>query len=158
MMARDHTPICHACIREARLTNGSEVYPGHKEAAKRKVYICDGCSARVGVHAGTTKPLGTLADAETAAARTYLHAAIDPLWQNADRAHGIKTSAGVRARQMARDRVYSFLSDRLGIDRRDCHIGEFDLARCRAAGKAMQGITYSQICDYAAARLRKGVG
>jgi len=49
------------------------------------VYVCENypnCDSFVGVHKGTTKPLGTLANAELRDYRKQCHAAFDNLWRS----------------------------------------------------------------------------
>lgn len=143
-----HAPICPACTRAARLSSGSEIYPHRADLAGVPVWICDGCGARVGCHPGTTKPLGTPANEQLRKARILLHERmIDPLWrEGADAFYQEGDSAAKRRlRQVARARVYAFLAHRLGIKRKDCHTGLFDLDTCRRAWRALDGVSYSQV-------------
>lgn len=50
------------------------------------LFVCpkDGCDAYVGVHAGTSKPKGSLANAELRRLRSEVHAVFDPLWRSND--------------------------------------------------------------------------
>ena len=45
------------------------------------VYLCRNCGAYVGVHKGTDKPLGRLADAELRRWKMAAHNAFDPIWK-----------------------------------------------------------------------------
>lgn len=155
-------PICSACARSARLTSGREIYPHRPDLHDKPVWRCDGCGAYVGCHPGGTRPLGTPAGPELRAARMKLHdRMIDPLWQTADKSGGYEAATkGSRRRiqRRARDRVYLFLADRLGIAREDCHTGMFDLDRCRAAWRALQGVTYPEIRAWAQQNERRVAG
>lgn len=44
------------------------------------------------------------------------HAAFDPIWKSG---------------QKKRGSAYAWLCDRLGIDKKDCHIGMFDVDMCK---------------------------
>ncbi|WP_084539622.1 zinc-finger-containing protein [Azorhizobium doebereinerae] len=146
-------PICPACGNAARLTDGSEIYQHRPDLHLKPIWKCDGCGAYVGCHPGGTRPLGTPADAELRVARSKLHEQmIDPLWRTAD-VSGEYGAANDRSRRRirakARVRVYDFMSHRLGIPRDECHTGLFDIERCRAAWRALQGITYPEIRAWA---------
>ena len=143
----------HCCGKPTRLTNGREIYPHLPRLASKPIYTCDQCGARVGCHPGTTDPLGTPANAELRRARMELHnRMIDPLWQTADRSGGYQPEdekARRRIRRSARTRVYEFLADRMGITRDECHTGMFDMEQCRAASRALKGVTYFEIREWA---------
>jgi hypothetical protein len=150
-------PLC--CGKRARLTSGAEVYPYRPDLRDKPIWKCDGCGGYVGCHPGTQKPLGIPANAELRQARMLLHERIiDPIWKTADQLPDYRPEDGLarhRIRQTARVRVYSFLADRLGIDRKACHTGMFDLEQCRAAWRALRGVTYQQIREWAHERRQK---
>lgn len=98
------------------LVSGNVVYPHRRDLGHRQFYLCKPCDAYVGVHVGTTKPLGRLANRELRLAKMAAHAAFDPLW----RGQGHKK----------RKEAYGWLADTLGIEREDCHIGRFDVPLC----------------------------
>ncbi|KAA2237813.1 hypothetical protein F0L46_08570 [Salinarimonas soli] len=160
-------PICRTCNQAARLTTKAEIYPNRPDLAEKAIWICEGCGARVGCHPGTTTALGFPAGPELRAARGLLHdQLIDPLWRNAwrepcyaaaprsageaDRAKGKHRRVCIN--RAARSRVYAFLADRLGIPGAECHTGMFDLERCRAAWRALRGVTYREIRVWAQER------
>lgn len=77
---------CCGCDREvlARLTSGTEVYPGRRDLSALPFWICDRCGNFVGCHHKTdnpTRPLGCIPTPEVKNARRHLHALLDPLWQ-----------------------------------------------------------------------------
>ena len=53
--------ICDYCGKPAQFVDSASVYHGHSYGM---VYYCPDCQAWVGVHKGTDRPLGRLADAE----------------------------------------------------------------------------------------------
>lgn len=149
-------PECRACARATRLTDGREIYPHSPDLWTNNVYVCDGCGAYVGCHEDSIRPLGTPAGPELRRARILLHEQmIDPLWQTADRC-GLYLPEDEQARQtiktVARSRVYAFLGHRLDLKRAETHVSMFDLQRCRAAWRALQGVTYRDIRDWSHAR------
>jgi hypothetical protein len=108
-------PVCDYCKRPAILTNGKEVYPHRPDLAEKLFWYCPDCKAWVGVHAGSTRPLGRLANKELRQAKMRAHSAFDPLYQNG---------------AMKRNSAYKWLGDTLGIPRRECHIGMMDVDMC----------------------------
>ena len=78
---------CCGCKQdtEARLTDGSEVYPHRKDLYSLPFWKCDKCGNFVGCHHKTkdrTRPLGCIPTQEIKAARQKIHRVLDPLWQS----------------------------------------------------------------------------
>lgn len=107
---------CQYCNGEARLVDSSIVYG----KSYGLIYFCQPCDAYVGIHKGTTTPLGTLANRETRFWRNRAHAAFDPLWK--------KDSPARRFEK--RGHAYQWLAEQLGIPVQQCHIAMFDRDRC----------------------------
>ena len=84
------------------------------------MYLCRNCMAYVGVHKGTDKPLGRLANAELRYWKKRAHAVFDPLWQRG-RFRGHRNAA------------YGWLAQKMGLPVEQTHIGMFDVAQCRKA-------------------------
>ena len=106
---------CPYCGREAALVDSSEVY----SKSYGKIWLCHPCSAWVGVHKGTDRPLGTLADDTTRHARKMAHRRFDPIWKSKKQGRG-----------KARSKAYAWLAEELGITPAGCHIGLFDVETC----------------------------
>ncbi len=87
------------------------------------IYLCRPCNAYVGVHKGTDKALGRLANAELRHWKKKAHRYFDILW----RAKWI--SEGCSKRE-ARTSGYKWLSQELDIPLDRCHIGMMDVAEC----------------------------
>ncbi len=104
---------CPYCHQPAVFVDSAEVY----RRSYGMIYLCRPCRAWVGVHDGTDKPLGRLADAELREWKILAHAAFDPYWQNGGRG--------------TRRRAYAALAATLGLSSDDCHIGLFDVDLCR---------------------------
>ena len=121
---------CPYCDRPAELVTGATVYPPRMDLIDLRFWRCAPCGASVGCHkAGAwmwvggervvsdgTLPLGRLATAELRWAKSAAHAAFDPLW---------------KARRMTRRSASQWLAGKLGVSYDNCHIGMFDLDRCR---------------------------
>lgn len=112
---------CPYCECPAGMVTGKVVYPHRPDLHDKLFYMCAPCFAWCGVHEGTTKPLGRLADAELRHAKQRVHAVLDPLWLN------------TKKRGKARGRCYAKLAMALGISVDDCHVGMFDVTTCNRA-------------------------
>ena len=110
---------CDYCGGNAHLVDSKEVYG----RSYGMIYLCRTCNAYVGVHKGTTKPLGRLANVELRKAKISAHTAFDSLWKR-------KIELAKCSKFQARKAGYKWLAQELGIDGKDCHIGMFDVAMC----------------------------
>lgn len=118
--------LCPYCDQPASLVAGRAIYPYSRDLATKPYWFCAPCKAWVGCHDGTTRPLGRLANAELRSWKQAVHAAFDPLWQAKMRRDGC-------TKGKARGAGYKWLAEQLGIDRKRCHVGMFDVATCRRA-------------------------
>jgi hypothetical protein len=122
--------FCDYCGNEACLTRGKDIYPNMPSVHRLSFWKCTPCQAWVGCHkrgawtvqadgsrlvSDGTLPMGRLAKADLRDAKRRAHRAFDPLWQNAG---------------LSRRVAYAWLAHQLRIPVVDCHIGEFDAARC----------------------------
>jgi len=76
--------FCCACKSDvnARLTNGSEIYPHRSDLSSIPFWKCDDCGNFVGCHHKTSKPtqpLGHIPTPEIRKARQHIHMILDPL-------------------------------------------------------------------------------
>lgn len=95
-----------------RLSTGQEAYPHRPDLAGKLIWFCE-CKATVGCHPGTNRPLGAPAGQETKWARMAAHVCFDDIWES---------------KEMSRKSAYKWLADQLGIDAKNCHIGNMDKA------------------------------
>lgn len=109
------TVICQYCGREAEFVDSAEVYDGRSYGM---IYLCRHCDAYVGVHKGTDRPLGILANKELRRWKNAAHAAFDPLW---------------RSGKYKRRTAYKLLSEKMGMPKERTHIGMFDIEQCKQA-------------------------
>lgn len=87
------------------------------------IYICCNyptCNSFVGVHKGTDKALGRLANQQLRNLKKEAHKYFDMLWK-------YKVRLGDR---WARSKGYKWLSEQLGLPMNETHIGWFDEQTC----------------------------
>lgn len=107
--------ICRYCGSPVVYTSNAEIYG--KEYGTGKCYLCRNCRAFVGVHPGTNKPLGTLANEELRRYRQATHYWFDQIWKKP-------------LRLTTRYKAYAWLSEQLGISKEKTHIGMFEKEEC----------------------------
>lgn len=103
--------ICPYCSKPAEYVDSDVIYG----QSYGMIYLCRPCNAYVGVHEGTNRPLGTLADEKTRWWRKKAHRHFDHIW---------------KGKSMNRKAAYSWLAEKLGINVNDCHIAMFDAVMC----------------------------
>lgn len=116
--SRQKAPVCPYCGRQSVLRSAEFVYGDNTISVGSLLYVCSGypvCKAYVGVHEGTKRPKGTLADSELRNKRIRAHHAIDRI---------------VKEGCMSKDGVYSWLSSRFNIPYEETHIGYFSDYLC----------------------------
>ena len=113
---------CDYCGNPAELVTGRVIYPHRPILYKLRFWRCVPCDAYVGCHKKTKKPvpLGRLANQELRKWKMKAHTSFDDVWK-----HG----------KMNRMEAYKWLSDKLKIKLKDCHIGMFDSIMCRQVVK-----------------------
>jgi len=104
--------ICPYCGRKAEYVDSKVVYG----RSYGMIYLCRPCDAYVGVHKGTDRPKGRLADKELRYWKMVAHEAFDPIWQS---------------KRMGRNEAYAWLAGRMGLRPEDTHIGMFDVPQCK---------------------------
>lgn len=147
MGKKTEPPVCPGCSKPARLA--LQLTQGGDKLKRTGFWVCHQCGAVCACHPGSFRPLGVPALKELRDARDMLlDQMLAPLWKTAVASTGAEPE-DMRARKMienaARSRTYSYLAHRLGITREECHVALFDIERCRAAWKALKGISYPEI-------------
>jgi hypothetical protein len=115
--------ICTYCGKRAKLVTGKEIYPHRPDLFDKKMWLCKPCGAWVGVHQGTDKPLGILANGEIRAAKIQAHKAFDAIWKSGE---------------LKRQDAYKWLQGAMGLRAEDCHIGMFGIDLCKLVVKVCQ--------------------
>lgn len=114
---------CHYCKQPAKLVRGEFLYPRRPELYNRPFWYCDNGHepAYVGCHSNSdkNKPLGILADLLLRQRRIAAHKYFDALWRGDD------------AKFESRRAAYKWLSEKLVISYRRCHIGMFGPETCK---------------------------
>ena len=119
MSKKREAPCCLYCGKVARFSATSAHLYSRDYGP---VWECPTCRAWVGCHPGGA-PLGRLANAELRQRKMAAHAVFDPLWHRRMVRDGLNKGH-------ARAKGYKWLADQLGIERKDCHIGMFDVDMC----------------------------
>ena len=104
--------ICGYCGGKVIFTDSAILYGG---VSRGDVYLCTNCNASVGVHKGTNRPYGTLANAALKLKRRETHVVFDQFWKN---------------QQMTRTNGYKWLAQQMQIPEYRAHIGIFDMQQC----------------------------
>ena len=111
-------PVCPYCGRDAVLRPAEYVYGDDTITAGSMLYVCSGypdCNSYVGVHRGTKKPMGSLADKELRNKRIRAHHAMNRL---------------IESGCMCKNGVYAWLSCSLNLPPKETHIGCFSDYMC----------------------------
>jgi len=110
---------CCGCgtTTDARLTDGTEIYPHRSDLSALPFWKCDQCGNYVGCHHKTknrTRPLGCIPTPAIRIARKEIHKLLDPIWKSG------KTS---------RKAIYVKLSNELGREFHTADIRSLEEAR-----------------------------
>lgn len=118
-------PICPYCGSESKQVKGRDIYLRARNSyADKTFYQCTPCDAYVGCHPSTDVPLGRLANAPLRKARNAAHAIFDLKW---------------RSGNMKRKEAYAWLAEKLGLDRKDCHIALMEIEMCQRVVEVCNG-------------------
>ncbi len=109
-----HDVYCDYCGRKTEFVDSKVIYG----QSYGMIYLCRNCMAYVGVHKGTAKPLGRLANAQLRYWKKLAHASFDPIWKYGR----FKGSRNV---------AYAWLAGKMGLPIDKTHIGMFDVAECK---------------------------
>lgn len=118
-------PVCPYCKNTPVKTTGESIYPHRPDLYSKIFYQCLPCSAYVGCHPGTDRPMGAPANKELRKARNDAHFYFDMLWRPAQ---PVYLKDGQRSQtKFNRSKAYKWISEKLGYQ---VHIGESDLETC----------------------------
>ncbi len=125
-MKRIKKIVCPYCGSVAVLRDGKYVY-GDRTKGER-LYVCSNypnCDSYVGVHKGTSIPLGMLANSELRNKRIRAHKLFDSIWKN---------------KLMSKKEAYRWMEYFMGVSENDAHIGKFSDYRCEELMKKCKEI------------------
>lgn len=127
-----YAKICPYCEEKPEYVNSITVYG----TSYGMIYLCRGCDAYVGVHKGSDRPLGRLANKELREAKKKAHFYFDSLWK-AKIQIGIRNQSKLKKgkgyaiwRSKCRTSAYRWLSKTMNIDFKYTHIGMFNIEQC----------------------------
>ena len=100
------------------MVGGDQIYPHRPDLKRKQFWYCDQGhpAAWVGIHPGTRRSLGELADQITRYWRGRAHADFDPIWQS---------------KKLTRTEAYAILAELMQLSKSECHIGCFDYRKCK---------------------------
>lgn len=107
---------CPYCGANGVLKKATEIYGNN--AFEKYVYVCKNypiCNSYVGVHMGTLKPKGIMANGELRNKRIKAHKLFDAIWKN---------------NIMTRKQAYRWLSYELCLEFEQAHIANFSNYMC----------------------------
>lgn len=117
-------PDCPYCGGKSVLVETAAIYHGRDFGW---AWACENypeCDAYTGCHGKSKLPLGRLANAELRRAKRAAHRVFDPMW---------------RGGGLTRSQAYAWLSEQLGINETECHIGMFDVEQCKGVVEVCKG-------------------
>lgn len=106
-----HGKVCPYCKGKSEYVSSEVVYG----IDYGMLYLCRKCDAYVGVHSGTNRAKGRLANKELRALKIDAHKYFDKIW---------------RDKHMSRNEAYLWLSKQLKIPHEYTHIGMFNPNTC----------------------------
>lgn len=104
--------ICPYCGKPSKYIDSVEIYG----VSYGMIYCCRPCDAYVGVHVGTNRAKGRLANAGLRKWKREAHKYFDHIW---------------KSEYMGRKYAYKWLSGQLGIPAKHTHIGMFGIDTCK---------------------------
>jgi hypothetical protein len=115
--------ICPYCNSKTEYVDSSCIYG----KSYGMIYICKPCDAYVGVHKGTDKALGRLANKDLRHWKKEAHAHFDPIWKK-------EVEKGID-KKGARNKAYKWLSEQMELHIDLTHIGMMDIKQCKQVVK-----------------------
>lgn len=141
--------FCVECGCEALPSLGRTVGVAERDLADAPVMACTECLDSYAFCGVDGEPADWPGNAETRNARGVVLAdLVEPLIASAPDGHRA-VSPGAPC-SVAADRVAGFLAARLDLSREEGTLGRLNLEQCRAAYRALRGVTYADVQAWAA--------
>jgi hypothetical protein len=127
-----HGKKCPYCNKKPQYVDSIIIYG----RSYGMIYLCGDCDAYVGVHKGTNKSLGRLANRELREAKKNAHKYFDELWQKKAELGAISNPNlrgkydWINWKNKCRSDAYRWLSDQMGKPSKYTHIGMFNVVEC----------------------------
>lgn len=112
---------CDYCNSKTSVVKGTVLYGPNHRLSNKKFYYCEPCQAWVGMHEGSKKPFGSLANVRLRKKRLEAHKVFDIFWIHA------------KNPQEERKTAYAWLASKMNIPIDKCHIGMFNEEECKIA-------------------------
>ena len=112
---------CIYCESRTTVVDGVVLYGPNHKLSKKKFYYCEPCKAWVGMHEGSNKPFGSVANASLRKRRLETHKVFDEFWINSKNPNYERKAA------------YAWLASKMNLAESDCHIGMFNDDQCKIA-------------------------
>lgn len=117
--------ICPYCKAKTNYIDSIEVYG----KSYGMIYMCRPCDAYCGVHKGTDKALGRVANKELREKKKEAHKYFDVIWKEG---------------RQSRSNAYKDLAKHLKIPTEYCHIGMFSIKTCNEVIKWAKGHKFAR--------------
>lgn len=116
--------VCPYCGHVPEFVDSACVYHGFSYGM---IYLCRRCDAYVGVHVGTKRAKGRLADSHLRKAKQAAHQSFDAIAKT-----GLINKIWTQhiPNTSNRNKAYWWLSKKMGMKKKLCHIGMFDMDQC----------------------------
>jgi len=144
--------VCPYCGAKTELIDSSYIYG----KSYGMIYICKPCDAYVGVHQGTNRALGRLADKKLREAKKRAHYYFDQIAKT-----GLINKIWTKwiPNVNNRGKAYKWLALQMRINEAVCHIGMMDITQCLAVVEICKKallVDKSQECDIISQGTTKG--
>jgi DNA-directed RNA polymerase subunit RPC12/RpoP len=103
--------VCEYCGGKVIFTDSAVIYG----KSYGDIYLCTNCNAYVGVHKGSKRPLGTLANTVLRFKRKEAHDTFDDIWKKEG---------------LTRSEAYAWLEREMNLPKHLAHIGHFNVEQC----------------------------
>ena len=115
--------VCPYCGQVPKLVDSIVIY---RQKSYGMMYLCADCNAYVGVHKGTNRALGRLANKELRSAKMDAHHWFDKIAMT-DLCKTLLDGSSKHGRSAA----YAWLAGKMQMPKEICHIGMMDVEQCR---------------------------
>lgn len=150
-----HPTICNLCGGTVEFVKNSKIYG--KSYGSGFCYHCINCGAYVGTHKpNPTEALGLLANEEMRIWKMWCHNIFDKLWKPHYRFNEETKRAKMVFPKMKRGQAYSLLAKEMGIPKKECHFGYFNVKQLKRAYAIIKNKFHGGKDEMSTTRIYKG--